>query len=151
MQFEEEDVLDIPLLEHMDDLPIASLTHEEEALLLSEYLEAQATATCPLRHREWAPEPESAARLGEAATEPQGMWRCQQPPGFESLPLEQDIPLIWVPDPDEAQSLLTPVSTMGTVVYKNEVMGDLKYEYMTQFLKLLHSESPDHRPKLLCY
>ena len=37
-----------------------------------------------LRHEEQAPESESAASLGEAVTEPQGMQKCPPPPGFES-------------------------------------------------------------------
>ena len=73
MWFEEEDVLEIPLLEPMDDFSIASPTLEEEATLLGEPLEVQVTATCSLGHEEWAPKPESVARLGEAVTEPQGM------------------------------------------------------------------------------
>ena len=35
IQFEEEDILEIPLLESTDDLPIAALTLEEETTLLS--------------------------------------------------------------------------------------------------------------------
>ena len=64
MQFEEENIWEIPLLKPADDLSIASPTLEEEAALLGEPWEAWATTTCPLRHEEWAPKPESAARLG---------------------------------------------------------------------------------------
>ena len=73
MWFEEGDILEIPLLEPTDDLPIASPTPEEEASLLGEPQEAQATATCPSRHKEWAPKPKDAAKLMETATESQGM------------------------------------------------------------------------------
>ena len=113
--------------------------------------EAQATATHPFMCKEWAPKPESEAGLGEAVTEPQGMWRCPPPPGFESLPLEQDVPLAGVPNPDEGQSLLRPVGTMSIVVYKNKITGDLEYEYVTQFLKPLCVKSPIHRLKLSSY
>ena len=102
--------------------------------------EAKATAICPPRHEEWAPKPKSTAWLGEAATEPQGAQVCLPPPGFKSLPPEQDIPLIWVPDPVEVQSILTPVSTMSLVVYRNESTGGLKYEYETQYPEPLHPE-----------
>ena len=47
MWFEEEDILEIPLLEPADNLPIASLTLEEEATLLGKSQEAQVTATYP--------------------------------------------------------------------------------------------------------
>ena len=68
----EEDVLDIPLLEPSDDLQIASPTPEEEAALLGEPQEAQATATCHPRHEEWASEPKDAAKQMETAAESQG-------------------------------------------------------------------------------
>ena len=63
------------------------------------------------------------------------------------LPLE-DAPLIGIPNPDEAQSVLIPISTMSMAVYKNEVMSNLKYEYKTHYLKPLHPESHNHRPKI---
>ena len=48
MWFEEEDVLEIPLLESLDDEPIVSPTPAEEATLLDEPQEAQVLPTCPL-------------------------------------------------------------------------------------------------------
>ena len=135
----EEDVLDIPLLEPVDDLLLATLTPEEEATLLCESQEAQATATCSPRNKEWAPESKSTAKLGEAATELQGMQVCPPPPGFESLPL--DVPLIGIPNPDEVLSTLSPISTMNVVLYKSEVMGDPKYEYKTFFISRLYTQS----------
>ena len=118
MQFEEEeeDILEILLLEPRDNLPIASLILEEESVLLGWAPEAQLIATHPHRHKECAPEPESVARLGEALTELQGMWRCPPPPGFKSQLPGQDIPLIGVSDLDKAQSLLTPVGAMSLVI-----------------------------------
>ena len=83
MQFAEEDILEIPLVEPTDDMTIVSPTLEEEVTLLSKPPEAQATATCPLRHEEKAPKSESAARLGEAVTEPQSMQKCPLPLRFE--------------------------------------------------------------------
>ena len=70
MQFEEEDILDIQLLEPTDDLPpVYILTPEEEVTILSEPQEAQATALCPHRCEEWAPKPKGTSRLEEEATE----------------------------------------------------------------------------------
>ena len=71
MQFEKEDVLEIPLLKSMDDKPIASLTPADEAELLDEPQEAQVTTTCPLRYKKQAPEPDGATGLGKATTESQ--------------------------------------------------------------------------------
>ena len=148
IQFMEEDVLDAMLLEPVDDWQLVSPTPEVETTLLCEPQEAEAEATCPPWHEEWAPEPENAAKQMEMVTEPQGMQVCLPPPGFKSPPPEQDIPLIWIPNPDEAQSGLTPVSTMNMVVYENEIMGNLGYEYKTHYLEPLQLESPDHRPKI---
>ena len=64
MQFEEEIVLEMLLLEPTDDLPIVSPTPEEEATLLDESQEAQVSTTSPLMHEEQAPEPKNVARLG---------------------------------------------------------------------------------------
>ena len=63
MWFQEEDVLQIPLLEPVDDLPIVSLTPKAVAMLLGEPQEAQVTAACPPRHEEWAAIPKDAAKL----------------------------------------------------------------------------------------
>ena len=52
MQFEEEDVLGIPLLEPADDQPIVSPTPEEEATLLGDPQGVQATANHPSGHEE---------------------------------------------------------------------------------------------------
>ena len=70
MQFGEEDILEIPLLEPADDMPVASPIPAEEAALLDEPQETQVTATCSLMHKEKAPKPASVARLGETETEP---------------------------------------------------------------------------------
>ena len=148
-QFKEEYVLKIQLLESVYDLPIASPTLEEEAALLSKPPEAQVTTTHPPGHEEWASNSESAAGLGEAMTEPQGMQRCPPQPGFESLPLEQDVSLIWVPNLGEAQSLLTQVGVMSVVIYRNEITGKLENEYEYQYLKPLHLELPNPRPKII--
>ena len=72
MWFREGNVLEILLLEPMDDLAIASLTPEEKAVLLGEPQEAQATTAYPPECKEWAPEPEDAAKLMETAAESQG-------------------------------------------------------------------------------
>ena len=141
MQFVEEDVL--------DDLQLACPTPEEETTLLCKSQEAEAAPACPPRHEEWAPKPENAGKQMEAVKEPQGMQVCPPPPGFESLPPEQDIPFIRIPDLDEARSVLMPVHTMSMVVYKNDIMGNLKYEYETHYLEPLHLESPNHRCKSL--
>ena len=74
MWFMEEDILDIPLLEPADDLPLVSLIPEEEAMLLSEPQEAQVIATYPPGHEEWVLKPKSTAKLGEAATDLQGIY-----------------------------------------------------------------------------
>ena len=95
----------------------------------------------------WACEPKNTAGLEGAATEPQGAQVCPPTLGFESLLPEQDISLIEAANPDEAQNLLMPVGTMSMVMYKNEIIGNLKYE--TQFLELLHLELPDHGPKII--
>ena len=70
---------------------------EEEAALLGKPQEAYVTATHSPGCEEWAADPESTTGLGEAATKPQGMQVCLLPPGFESLPPEQDVPLIGIP------------------------------------------------------
>ena len=70
MWFQEEDILEIPLLEPAYDLPIASPTLEEGTLPISKTPEAQATATCPLGCEEWAPETESAASFGNSDRAP---------------------------------------------------------------------------------
>ena len=72
MWFEEEDVLEILLLKPVDDLPLASLIPQEEAVPLIEPQEAQVTAMHPPGCKEQALKPKSAAGLGEAVTEPQG-------------------------------------------------------------------------------
>ena len=71
--FEEENILEIPLLEPTNDLSIVSLTPEEKAVLLGESQEAQVIMACPPRHKEWDPEPKNTAKLMETATESQGM------------------------------------------------------------------------------
>ena len=81
-------------------------------------------------------------------TKPQGMWVYLPPPGFESPLPEQDVALIRIPNLEEAQSILMPVGTVSMVVYKNEVMCNLEYKYETHYLKPLHLESPNHRPKI---
>ena len=53
---------------------------------------------------------------------------CLPPSGFESLPSEQDALVIGIPNPDGAQNAQSLVSAMNMDVYKNEVMGNLKYE-----------------------
>ena len=73
MQFGEEDILEIPLLEPVDDVPVASLTPAEETALLDEPQEAQVTTMCLLTCDEKAPKPESAAQLEETAKEPPDM------------------------------------------------------------------------------
>ena len=107
------------------------------------------TATHLPRCKEGAPKPESAARLGEAVTEPQGTCRCPPPPGFISPLPEQDISLIRVPNLDEAQSLLTPVGAMSMVIYRKEITGKLQYEYETQYPEILHPELPNPGPKVI--
>ena len=66
----------------------------------------------------------------------------------EPLPPKQDIPLIEIPNPNGSKSALTPVGAMSIVIYKNEVMGNLKYEYETHCLGPLCPELPNHRPKI---
>ena len=148
MQHREEDILDAMLLEPVDDQQLTSQTQKEETMLLSEPQEAEAAATHPLRCEEWAPEPEKAAKQKEAVTEPQGALVHLPLPGFESLPPEQDILLIRIPNLEEVQSVLMPVGTMSMVVYKNKVIGNLEYEYETHYLKPLCLDSPNHRPKV---
>ena len=128
MWFVEEDILETTLLEAEDNQQLVSPTPEEETTLLGELQEAEAAAACPPRQKEWAPEPKKAAKLREVVTEPQGMQVCLLPQGFESLPPLEDIPQIGIPNPDEAQSVLTPVSTMNMVVYMNKITGNLKYK-----------------------
>ena len=84
-------------------------------------------------------------------TELKDTWVCPPSPGFESLPPLADIPLIEIPNPDKAQSVLMPVGTMNMVFYKNEITGNLKYEYETQYLEPLYPESPDHGQKSPSY
>ena len=96
--------------------------------------------------RAGSPKSQNADKLREVVTEPQGPWVCPPPPGFKSLPSEQDVPLIRIPNPDEVQSTLT--GAMNIVMYRNKVMSDIKYEYETQFLEPLYPEMPDHRPKI---
>ena len=80
MPFEEEDILEISLLKPKDDLPIVFRTPEEEVILLDEPHRAQVTAMHSLAHEEQAPNPESAASLGERAAEPQDMQMHLPPP-----------------------------------------------------------------------
>ena len=65
MEFREENVLKIPLLDSMDNVPIASLTLLEEYALLEEPQVAQATTACLPRCREQVPEPEGTTELEE--------------------------------------------------------------------------------------
>ena len=73
---------------------------------------------------------------------------CLPPPGFEALLPEQDVPLIGIPNPDGAQSTLMPIDTMNVVVYKNEVTGNLKYEYEAYYLSLCTWNFPNQGPKI---
>ena len=73
MWFEEEDILEIPLLEPMDNLPIAFLAPKEEVALIGEPKKAEMTAACPSKNEEWAPEPKDAVKLMDTAAESQGM------------------------------------------------------------------------------
>ena len=76
-----------PLLKSVGNMLVMSPTPAEEAALLDEPQEAQVTATCPITCEEQAPEPQSVARLGETATEPQDMWMHPlPPPGFGLSP-----------------------------------------------------------------
>ena len=148
MWFGEEDDLNAMLLEPVDNWQLASPTLEEETALLGEPKEAQATAACPPWHEEQAPKPKNVAKLREAVIEPWGTEVCLPPPGFESPLPEPDVPLIGIPNLDEAQSVLMPVSTMSVVVYKNEVMGNLEYEYKIHYPEPLCPGPPDHGPKI---
>ena len=73
---------------------------------------------------------------------------CLPSPGFESLPPEQGVPPIGIPDQDGAQSALMSISAMTMVVHKNEVKGNLEYEYETHYLGPLCPESPEHGPTI---
>ena len=115
-------------------------------MFLGEPCEAQVAAAHPPRCKTQAPKPNNAAKLMESATKPQVMQVCLPPPGLESLPPEQDISLIGIPNPDGAQSALMPVSAISMVVYKNEVTGNLQYEYEIHYLRPLCQDSPNHRP-----
>ena len=136
MWFEEGDVLEIPLLEPTDDLPIASQTSQEDAALPGEPQETQATAACPPRHIEWAPEPKDVAKPVETATQSQGMQvHPLPPPGSGPLPpasepplTEEDDPLIRIPDPEAAHVALTPISAMNMIIFRNELTGNIEYE-----------------------
>ena len=75
MHFWEEDVLEIPLLDPADDMPVASPTPLKEATLLDEPQEAQVTATYPVTCKELAPKPESATRQGRQQQNPM-VCRC---------------------------------------------------------------------------
>ena len=67
------EILEILLLEPADDLPIASLPPEEEAALLGDAIDSQATTACPPRHGQWVSEPKDASKMMQTATESQGM------------------------------------------------------------------------------
>ena len=140
----------------MDDLPIVSPTPEEDATLLVEPKEPQVTTTCLPWHEKQAPKLKDAAKLMETATESQGTQVCPLlSPGFELPPrgsepplLEEDDPLIRIPNPEEAHFVLKPICAINLIIFGNELMGDIKYEYETQFLEFLHPESPYPRPNI---
>ena len=83
-----------------------------------------------------------------AAAEHQSMQVYVPPPGFEPPPLKKDVLLIRIPNLNRSQGALMPVGAMNIVTYKNEVRGNLEYQYKNHCLRLLHPESPDHRPKI---
>ena len=56
MEFKEEDVLEIPTLDSLDNVPIVYPAPLKEVTLLKEPQVAQATPACPLRCRKQAPE-----------------------------------------------------------------------------------------------
>ena len=69
-------------------------------------------------------------------------------PGSELPLLEEDDPLIRIPNPEEANVAMMTISTMNMIIFRNDLMGDIKYEYETQFLESLCPESPYPRPKI---
>ena len=73
MWFTEEHVLDAMLLEPVDDWQLAFPNLEEDTMLLGKPQEAQAVATWPAICKVWAPKPKNAAKLMQAAMEPQDM------------------------------------------------------------------------------
>ena len=131
IQFREEDVLEVPLLEPANNVHVASPTPVEEAMPLDEPQEALVTATCPLTCKDQAPKCESVARLGETATEPQDMQTCPvPPPGFrpppprsEPPPLEEDKPLIGIPDPEESWVALMPIRAINLIILGNNLQA----------------------------
>ena len=146
MWFREEDILDAMLFEPLDNWQLVSLIPEEKIMLLSEPQDTQVAVACPPRCQEKAPGPKNATKPMGAAPEPQGMWVCPPPPGFEPLLPKQDVPLIGIPNPNGSQSALMPVSAMSIIIYKNNVMGNLEYEYETHCPR--HPESLNHSPKI---
>ena len=70
MQFMEEDILDVMLLEPVDSWQLASPIIKEETMLLGDTQEAEAAAAYSPRCEEWVPEPENSAKHKEALTEP---------------------------------------------------------------------------------
>ena len=123
MQFDEEDVLDIPWLKSVGDEPIASPTPVEEAALLDEPQEAPATATHPLRCKEQAPKPEGTTGLGRQQWSPQICEdvhnHCQDSDCYhQSL---NNI-LIGVPNPEgEAQPTLMPIGAMNFIFSETNI------------------------------
>ena len=123
------------MLESADDEPLASTTPAEEATLLDEPKESHMITTCPLRCEEWTPDPDGATGLGEATTESPDSQRCLPlPPGFgllpselEPPPLEDEVPLVGISNPEEAQLTLMSVRDMNVIVHRKKCMGHIEY------------------------
>ena len=69
-------------------------------------------------------------------------------PGSEPPQPKEDDPLIRIPDPEEAHVALTPTGAMSLIIFRNELMGDIKYDYEAQLLESLFLESPFPRSKI---
>ena len=50
------------------------------------------------------------------------------PPGYDPPLIEEDDPLIRIPDPEEAYVAPTPITAMNMIIFRNELMGNIKYK-----------------------
>ena len=70
------------------------------------------------------------------------------PPGSKPPLLEEVKTLIKISNPQEAWPILMPIGTMNLIVFRNEHMGNIEYEYKTQTLESLNPDPANSRPKI---
>ena len=149
MEIKEEHVLEIPPLKPLYDKTTVSPTPLEEATLLEELQVAGGSG-------EQAPELEDVTGLEEITTGSQALQMCpllllgfemilstSEPPLLEGIAL-----LIRLPNLEGAQPVLTPIRALQMVKFKNELTGNMEYQYQAQIVGSLCLDSPVDEPKI---